>query len=42
MRKDTVLDGLQKTTYIQDDMEGKIITKEEVNITPHLEHNKNY
>ena len=40
MRKDTVLDGLQKTTYMQDDMEGKIITKEEVNITPHLEHNK--
>ena len=40
MRKDTVLDGLQKTTYMQDDMEGKIITKEEVDITPHLDHNK--
>ena len=40
MRKDTVLDGLQKTTYMKDDMEGKIITKEEVDITPHLDHNK--
>ena len=40
MKKDIVLDGLQKTTYMQDDMEGKIITKEEVDITPHLNHNK--
>ena len=40
MKKDIVLDGLQKTTYIKDDMEGKIITKEEVDITPHLDHNK--
>jgi len=40
MKKDIVLDGLQKTTYMQDDMEGKIITKEEVDITPHLDHNK--
>ena len=40
MKKDIVLDGLQKTTYMKDDMEGKIITKEEVDITPHLDHNK--
>ena len=40
MKKDIILDGLQKTTYMKDDMEGKIVTKEEVNITPHLQHNK--
>jgi hypothetical protein len=36
MRKDITIDGLQKTTYIKDDMEGKIVTKEEV----HIQHNK--
>ena len=32
MRKDITIDGLSKTTYMKDDMEGKIVTKEEVNI----------
>ena len=40
MRKDITIDGLSKTTYMKDDMEGKIVTKEEVNIKPHLQHNK--
>ena len=40
MRKDITIDGLNKTTYMKDDMEGKIVTKEEINITPHLQHNK--
>ena len=34
------IDGLQKTTFMKDDMEGKIVTKEEVNINPHIQHNK--
>ena len=40
MKKDIEIDGLKKTTYMKDDMEGKIVTKEEVNIKPHLQHNK--
>ena len=40
MKKDIEIDGLKKTTYMKDDMEGKIVTKEEINITPHLQHNK--
>ena len=40
MRKDITVDGLQKTTYVKDDMEGKIAIKEQVNINPHLQHNK--
>ena len=40
MRKDITIDGLCKTTYMKDDMEGKIVTKEEVNINPHIQHNK--
>ena len=40
MKKDITFDGLQKTTYMKDDMEGKIVTKEEVNIDPHIQHNK--
>jgi len=40
MKKDIEIDGLKKTTYIKDDIDGKIVTKEEVNIKPHLEHNK--
>ena len=32
MRKDITVDGLQKTTYVKDDMEGKIAIKEQVNI----------
>tara|TARA_Y100001937_G_scaffold31829_1_gene45571 strand:+ start:247 stop:579 length:333 start_codon:yes stop_codon:yes gene_type:complete len=40
MKKDITFDGLQKTTYMKDDMEGKIVTKEEVNIDPHIKHNK--
>ena len=40
MKKDITIDGLNKTTYMKDDMEGKIAVKEEVNIDPHLKHNK--
>ena len=40
MKKDITIDGLNKTTYMKDDMEGKIAVKEEVNIDPHLQHNK--
>ena len=29
MKKDITIDGLQKTTYLKDDMDGKIVTKEE-------------
>ena len=38
--KDIVKDGLQQTTYSKDDMEKKIVIKEQVNINPHLQHNK--
>ena len=38
--KDIVIDGLKQTTYSKDDMEKKIIIKEQVNIDPHLKHNK--
>tara|TARA_R100001086_G_C11782631_1_gene244093 strand:+ start:93 stop:425 length:333 start_codon:yes stop_codon:yes gene_type:complete len=40
MKKDITIDGLQKTTYINDEMEKKIAVKEEINIKPHLQHNK--
>jgi hypothetical protein len=40
MKKDIIIDGLNKTTYMKDDMEGKIAVKEEVNIDSHLKHNK--
>lgn len=40
MRKDITYNGLQKTTYMKDDMDGKIAIKEEVNLNPHLKHNK--
>ena len=40
MRKDITYNGLQKTTYIKDDMDGKIAIKEEVNVNSHLKHNK--
>ena len=40
MKKDITFDGLQKTTYIKDEMEGKIAVKEEVNVDPHIKHNK--
>ena len=32
-----VKDGLQQTTYSKDDMEKKIVIKEQVNINPHLQ-----
>ena len=38
--KDIVTNGLQQTTYSKDDMEKKIVIKEQVNINPHLKHNK--
>jgi hypothetical protein len=38
--RDTVVDGLQKTSYGIDDKEQKIVVKEEVNVKPHLKHNK--
>jgi len=40
MKKDVVIDGLKKETFSLDDMENKIILKEEINIDPHLKHNK--
>jgi len=40
MIKDTVIDGLKKETFSLDDMENKIVVNEEVNIDPHLKHNK--
>ena len=40
MKKDITIDGLQKTTYLKDDMDGKTVTKEEVHINPHIQHNK--
>ena len=36
MKKDITVDGLQKTTYLKDDMDGKIAIKEQVDITSHL------
>ena len=39
MKKDIIVDGLQKTTYINDEMDKKIAVKEEVNIDAHLKHN---
>ena len=38
--RDTVVDGLQKTNYEIDDKEKNIVVKEEVNVNPHLKHNK--
>jgi hypothetical protein len=40
MKKDTVIDGLKKETFSLDEMENKIVVNEEVNIDPHLKHNK--
>ena len=36
MKKDITVDGLQKTTYLKDDMDGKIAIKEQVDINPHI------
>lgn len=40
MKKDTIVDGLKKETFSLDEMENKIVVNEEVNIDPHLKHNK--
>ena len=40
MKQETQVEGLQKTTFIKDEMEKKIAVKEELNIDPHLKHNK--
>ena len=40
MKQETQVDGLNKTTFIKDEMEKKIAVKEEQNINPHLKHNK--
>ena len=40
MRKDISIDGLKKETFSLDEMEKKIVINEEVNIDPHLQHNK--
>ena len=40
MKKDVTVDGLQKTTYLKDEMDGKIAIKEQVDVTSHLKHNK--
>ena len=36
MKKDITIDGLQKTTYLKDEMDGKIATKEQVDVTSHI------
>ena len=41
MTKDITVDGLQRTTYIKDESEGKIAVKEEVNETQKPEKNFN-
>ena len=38
--KETQIEGLKKTTFIGDDIEKKVAIKEELNIDPHLKHNK--
>ncbi len=40
MKKDISIDGLKKETFSIDEMEKKIVLNEEVNIDPHLQHNK--
>ncbi len=40
MKKDISIDGLKKETFSLDEMEKKIVINEEVNIDPHLKHNK--
>ena len=40
MKKDIVIDGLKKETFSMDEMEKKIVLNEEINIDPHLQHNK--
>jgi hypothetical protein len=40
MRKDISIDGLKKETFSLDEMEKKIVLNEEINIDPHLQHNK--
>jgi len=40
MKKDISVDGLKKETFSLDEMEKKIVVNEEVNIDPHLKHNK--
>ena len=38
--KETEIDGLKRTTLIGDEMEKKIVIKEQLNINPHLKSNK--
>ena len=40
MTKDITFDGLQKTTYIKDDMEGKIAKKKKLILIHIFKHNK--
>ena len=40
LKKDVTVDGLQKTTYLKDEMDGKIAIREQVDVTSHLKHNK--
>ena len=40
MKKDITFDGLQKTTYMNDSSLITIVAKEEININPHIQHNK--
>jgi len=40
MKKDISIDGLKKETFSLDEMEKEIVINEEVNIDPHLKHNK--
>ena len=42
MKKETQVDGLNKTTFVKEEMEngGEVGIIDEQNITPHLKHNK--
>ena len=40
MKKETQVDGLNKTTFIKEEMDEKVAIVEEQNITPHLKYNK--
>lgn len=40
MKKDIVVDGLKKETFLLDSQDKQIVIKEEVNINSHLKHNK--
>ena len=40
MKKETQVEGLQKTTFINEEMDKKVGIKQELNVAPHLKANK--